>query len=49
MAGAVAIVDPILAPISVAVNGVDLAIPKGMERMSDTNVFDCTYCARCIS
>jgi hypothetical protein len=48
MAGAVVIIDSVLAPVSVAVSDLDLAFPQGMERMSDANVFSHTCCARCI-
>ena len=42
------IIDPVLAPISVAVSDLYLAFPQGMERVNDPNVFNRTYCVRCI-
>jgi hypothetical protein len=48
MTGAVAIIDPVFAPIPVAVSNLDFAFPKGMERMGDANAFNRTCCVRCI-
>jgi hypothetical protein len=45
---AVAKIDPVLAPIPASACDLDLVFPQGMERMSDPNVINRTYCVRCI-